>query len=256
MQSVVKNMYSVVLEKWWWRLRATHLRGLGLVVAVVGLAPVGALLALLLCLLGGSLSLAAGGELEVEVVALEVEASAHLVVHVDVLDVGLGEGLHGRDGVALGVGAGQSTLAGDGGREAAQVAQHHGVALGDGLLDAVAHVGDDANDGALAVDAVVVGHVSCEGVDVEHAVQLQTGVRLFGLVGMDGILLHVQRVLKSCLHCCGRPRWRPLSPLPPWGGGPRYARMAGAFVLRGVGPCAKCTSWNLSCVCFVFVGPL
>ena len=117
-------MQSVVLEKRWWRLRATHLRGLGLVVAFVVVAPIGALLALLLRLLGGSLSLATGGELEVEVVALEVEATAELVVHVDILDVGLGEGLHGGDGVALAVGAGQSALAGDGGGEAAQVAQH------------------------------------------------------------------------------------------------------------------------------------
>ena len=64
----------------------------------------------------------------------------------------------------------------------------------------MAHVGDDAHDGALAVDAVVVGHVGCQGVDVEHAVQLQTGVRLLGLVGVDGILLHVQRVLQCVLH--------------------------------------------------------
>ena len=180
-------------------MRATHLRGLGFVVAVV-VAPVGAALTLLLGLLGGSLCLATGGELEVEVVALEVEATAQFVVHVDILDVSLREGLHGRDGVALGVGTGQCALAGDGGGEATQVAQLDGVALGDGLLDAVAHVGDDAYDGALAVDAVVVGHVGGQGVDVKHAVQLQASVCLLRLVGVDGILLHVQRVLECVLH--------------------------------------------------------
>ena len=38
------SVQSMALEKWWWRLRATHLRGLGFVVAVV-VAPVGTLLA-------------------------------------------------------------------------------------------------------------------------------------------------------------------------------------------------------------------
>ena len=164
------------------------------------LAPVGALLALLLRLLGGSLRLARGGELEVEVLALEVQACAQLVVHVDVLDVRLGEHLHGRDGLALFVHAGQRAFAGDGGCEATQVAQLDGVAFGDGLLDAVAHVGDDAYDGALGVDAVVVGHVVGQGVDVEDAVELQAGIRLLGLFGMSGVLLHVQGILKCVLH--------------------------------------------------------
>ena len=138
--------------------------------------------------------------LEVEVVALEVETGADFVVHVHGLDVGLGEGLHGGDGVAVLVHAGQGTLAGDTGSEAAQVAEHYGIAFGDGLLDAVAHVGDHTYDHALGVDAVVVSHVSSEAVDVEDAIQLQAGVRLLGFIGMNGVLLHVQRVLKSCLH--------------------------------------------------------
>ena len=41
----VLSVQSMALEKWWWRLRATHLRGLGLVVAFVVVAPIGALLA-------------------------------------------------------------------------------------------------------------------------------------------------------------------------------------------------------------------
>ena len=203
--------------------------GVGLLIAALlfrVVAPAGAALTLLLGALGGSLSLAAGGVLEVEVVALEVETGAEFVVHVHGLDVVLGEGLHGGDGVAVLVHAGQCTFAGDGGREAAQVAERHGVAFGDGLLDAVAHVGDDAYDGALGVDAVVVGHVGGQGVDVKDAVELQASVRLLGLFRMSGVLLHVQRVLECVVH---KTHPRPLGLTPD----PSLSKRGG--MARGVG---------------------
>jgi len=211
-------------------LRATHLtifnyqlsivnssgmrwRLIAILIIRSGIAPVGAFLTLLLGLLGGGLCLAAGDVLEVEVLALEVEAGAELVVHVDLLDVGLGEHLHGGLGVAFGIHTGQGALAADAGGEAAEFAEQDGVAFGDGLLDAVAHVGDDAYDGALGVDAVVVGHVVSQGVDVEDAVELQASVRLLGLFRMRGVLLHVQGILECVLHGTNRTQ-SPLSRSP------------------------------------------
>ena len=109
-------------------MRATHLRGLGLVVAIA-LAPVGAALTSQLCVERSLLGLAAGDLLEDGVLAEVGEDGGHAVVDLHILDVVAVEGLQRGDGVALAVRARQSALAGETGDEGAQVAQVNLVAL-------------------------------------------------------------------------------------------------------------------------------
>ena len=87
------------------------------------------------------------------------------------------------------------SLAGDAGGEGAEGTEDDLVALQDELTHAYAELGEDADDGTLGEDAVVVGDVVGELLGAHEARELQVAVGLAGLLGVHGILHHGDTVL-------------------------------------------------------------
>ena len=155
--------------------------------------PVGRGLALVLGLLSSGLCGAGDGALELSIAAQVLEAAAVGEVDVELLDVAGGE-------LVLGLGTGGA----DAGGEGAEVSEVDLVALDEHLADALAHLYDDAYDGALGENAVVLGDVLGELIYVDVAGELKHCVGLLGLVGLLGVCAHTYAVL-NLFHGSVRP---------------------------------------------------
>ena len=97
-------------------------------------------------------------------------------------------------------GAGGGAVAGDGELELAQRAELHVVALKQRFAGAGHHILEHAEDGAFGVHAAVLADVLAELFEVHGAVGLQRGVRLLGVVLVQGIGSHGDTVLNGFFH--------------------------------------------------------
>ena len=146
--------------------------------------PVGVGLAFLLRHESCGLCGAGGGLLELGVAAQVEQCAALAVVDLEVEDVLGGE-----------VGHGHGSLAGDGGRQGAQLSEVNLVALEDEFTDAATQFAEDAEDGALAEHAVVLADVGAELAEADYAGELDLAIGLLGVVFVGGVAQHTYGIL-------------------------------------------------------------
>ena len=99
------------------------------------------------------------------------------------------------DVLAAEVGHGHGSLAGDGGRQGAQLSEVNLIALEDEFADATAEFAEDAEDGALAEHAVVLADMGAEFVEADYAGELDLAIGLLGVIFVGGAAQHGYGIL-------------------------------------------------------------